>query len=83
MMTWQAVGSKWSIDNGASTRTLWRRVCYGGRKGRAARRRLAAIEKRIAPDVKAMLAHGIVTASALLEPVFRFAIGPSTSTISK
>jgi hypothetical protein len=42
------VGSPHPIDGGAGTRTLWRRVEYGGRKGRAARRRLHALERRIA-----------------------------------
>jgi hypothetical protein len=67
------VGSPFPIDNGASTRTLWRRVAYGGRKGKRARRRLLALEKRVAPIVHAMLAQAITNTTAMLEPVMRFA----------
>ena len=67
------VGSPFPIDNGASTRTLWRRVAYGGRKGRRARRRLVALEKRIAPWVHAELARTHAYARAMLEPALRFA----------
>lgn len=52
------VGSPFPIDHGASTRVLWRREYYGGTKGRRARERLRALEKRIARTgvVQAMLA---------------------------
>ena len=40
--------SPFPIGNGASTRTLHRRAAYGGRKGRAAARRLRELERRLA-----------------------------------
>jgi hypothetical protein len=67
------VGSPYPIDNGAGTRTLWRRIAYGGRKGRRARRRLLALEKRIAPYVHAELARMHRNTMAMLKPVMRFA----------
>jgi hypothetical protein len=67
------VGSPYPIDNGASTRTLWRRVAYGGKKGRAACKRLRALESRVAPFVNAELARMHRNTVAMLEPVMRFA----------
>jgi hypothetical protein len=67
------IGSPYPIDNGASTRTLWRRVTYGGKKGRSARKRLRVLEQRIAPWVLADLARVEARARAMLEPVMRFA----------
>jgi hypothetical protein len=67
------VGSLYAIDNGASTRTLWRRVAYGGRKGRRARLRLRTLERRVAPFVIAALARAHENTLAMLAPVLRFA----------
>ena len=69
------IGSPFPIYGGASTRTLWRRVSYGGKKGRAATRRLRALERRLAPLADAMLAETHAHLMAQLEPVMRFARG--------
>ena len=67
------LGSPYPINNGASTRTLWRRAAYGGKKGRAARRRLRALERRVAPYVHTTLARDFARVRSMLEGVERFA----------
>jgi hypothetical protein len=83
LMTKRAnVGSPFPIDGGASTRILWRRDFYGGRKGRRARLRLRALERRIARTgvVRAMfegdfarmqqLLAGVTFAAARVQQVY-------------
>lgn len=67
------IGSPYPINNGASTRTLWRRVAYGGRKGRRAAHRLRELEKRVAPFVEAELAKTHAHIVSMLAPVSKFA----------
>lgn len=68
------VGSPFPIDGGVGTRVLWRRVEYGGKKGRAAKRRLRSLERRIARTgfVQEMLASQHAQLSSMLDPVLRF-----------
>lgn len=70
-----SIGSNFPINGGVGTRTLWRRVRYGGKKGRAARRRLRALERRIAPGVRAMLDRDAARLQWMFDPVWRFARG--------
>jgi hypothetical protein len=79
------IGSPYPIDGGASTRTLWRRVGYGGKKGRAAKRRLRRLERRIALWADAMLDNEMRRVVGMLneirriegaiQPIVRFAYG--------
>lgn len=74
------VGSPYPIDGGVGTRTLWRRVAYGGKKGRRAARRLRALKRRIARSgfVDRIIAQHHAQVTALLEPVLRFVHGRAT-----